>query len=95
MTRAQRFTADAMVGASSLGTLVAGVSVINPDIRSQIASAMGGDASQLTAVASHALEFVHTYTRVAGDSLPFLDNTPLVGFGILALVLTVMMVRTS
>jgi hypothetical protein len=94
MTRAQRLTADAMVSATGLGTLIAGVSMINPDVRGQIAGAVGGDTSEIAAAASRAIDFVHTFARAAGDYLPFLDNTPLVVFGILALVLTVMMARS-
>ena len=94
MTRAQRLTTDAMVSATSLGALIAGVSMINPDVRAQISGAIGGDTSQLAAVASRAIDFVHTFARASGDYLPFLDNAPLVGFGILALVLTAMMVRS-
>lgn len=82
-----------MVGASSLCTLIAGMSIISADVRDGIANAIGGDPTgQLSAMASRALEFVHVLGRVGGDYR--LDNTPLVGFGVVALVLTVMMART-
>jgi hypothetical protein len=90
MSRPRNHTADAMVGASSLCTLIAGVSIISPDLRAEMASAIGG-AGQLSAIASRALDFAHGIVRMAGDYR--LDADPLVGFGILALVLTVMMVR--
>jgi hypothetical protein len=93
MSRARKHTADAMVGASSLCTLIAGMSIVNPAVRAEIANAIAGDpAGQLGAMASRALDFVHVLVKVAGDYRP--DNTPLVGFGIVALVLTVMMFRT-
>ena len=81
-----------MVGATSLCTLIAGVSIISPEVRTQIANAMAGDpAAQLSAMASRALDYWHLLMRVAGDYSP--HNTPLVGFAIVALVLTVMMFR--
>jgi hypothetical protein len=93
MARAKRLTADAMLGASSLCTVVAGVSIINPQVRSQISSVIGSEATgQLAAMASRAVDFLHTFTRLAGDSFP--DSTPLAGFAILAVILTVMMVRS-
>ena len=86
-------TADAMVGASSLCTLVAGVSIISPDLRAQMASVIAGDTTgQLSAMASRAVDFVGAYVRMAGVYNP--DTTPLVGFGLVALVLGVMMFRT-
>ena len=92
MSQARSHTADAMVGASSLCTVIAGVSIISPDIRAEIARAISGDAAgQLGAMASRALDFAHVLVRVAGDYRT--DNAPLVGFGILAVVLTVMMAR--
>jgi hypothetical protein len=81
-----------MVGASSLCALIAGTSIISPEVRAEIANAIAGDpAGRLGAMASRALDFVHVFVRVVGDNRP--DNTPLLGFGIVALVLTVMLVR--
>lgn len=81
-----------MVGASSLFTLIAGVAIISPDVRAQIAHAMSGDAAgQLGAVASRALDFAHVLMRLAADYRT--DNAPLLGFGLVAVVLTVMMAR--
>ena len=92
MSRAKNHTANAMVGASSLCTLIAGMSIINPAVRAEIAGAIAGDpAGQLSAMASRGLDFAHVLVRVAGEYRP--DSTPLVGFGIVALVLTVMMAR--
>jgi len=93
MPRGRNRIADVMVGTSSLCTVIAGVSIISPDVRAGIANAFAGDPSgQLTAMASRASDFVRVLVNVAGDYRA--DNTPLVGFGILALVLTVMMFRT-
>ena len=81
-----------MVGASSLCAVVAGVSIISPDIRAEIARAVSGDAAgQLSATMSRAFDFARLMIRVAGDYRT--DNAALVGFGILAVVLTVMMAR--
>ena len=82
-----------MVGAGSICTLIAGMSVISPDVRSQLANAMAGDApSQLSALASRAQEYGHLVLRTARDLSP--DNTPLLGFAIVAVVLGVLMFRT-
>lgn len=82
-----------MVGATSLCTVAAGVSIINPQIRAQIAAAIGdGATGQLAAMASHATDFLHTLTQLAGDNFP--GNAPLAGFAIVAVALTVMMVRS-
>ena len=81
-----------MVSAGGLCALLAGTSIISPEVRGAIANVMAGDpAGQLSATASRAVEYMHTLSGIVGDYR--LDNTPLVGFGILALVLTVMMVR--
>jgi len=82
-----------MVGASSLCTLVAGLSIINPAVRAEIANVIAGDpGGQLSAGVSRALDFAQVLVRMAGEYRP--DSTPFVGFGIVALVLTVMMFRT-
>jgi len=82
-----------MVGATSLCSLIAGVSIISPEVRTQIANAMAGDpGTQLSAMASRAMDYGNLLVRVTRDYSP--DNTPLVGFGIVALVLTVLMFRS-
>lgn len=82
-----------MVGATSLCGLIAGMSIISPDVRTQIANAFAGDpGGQLSGMASRALDYGQLLLRVARDYSP--DSTPLVGFGIVALVLTVMMARS-
>jgi hypothetical protein len=93
MTPTRSRAADAMVSAGSLCTLAAGTSIISPEVRAAIANVIAGDpAGHVSALASRALEFAHTLSGVAGDYR--LDNTPLVGFGVVAVVLTVMMCRT-
>lgn len=82
-----------MVGASSLCTLIAGVSIVSPDARAEIARVIGGDGTgQLGALASRALDSAQMLVRLAGDYRT--DNAPLIGFAILAVVLTVMMARS-
>ena len=81
-----------MVGATSLCTLIAGVSIISPEMRVQIAGAIAGDpTAQLSAMTSRVLDYGNLLLRVTRDYSP--ETTPLVGFGIVALVLTVMMFR--
>ena len=81
-----------MVGATSLCSLIAGVSIISPEIRTQLANTMAGDpATQLSAMASRVLDYGNLLLRMVRDYGG--DNTPLVGFGIVALVLAFMMFR--
>jgi hypothetical protein len=92
MTRARRLTTDAMVGAGSLCTVIAGVSMIDPNLRAQMAGAFAGDSGvPLAAMAARALDAGHAVVRLTADYLP--DSTPLLGFGIVAIVLTAMMIR--
>ena len=93
MSHARSHTANAMVGASSFCTLIAGVSVISPEVRTQIASVMAGDpAVQLGAMASRVVDYGNMVLRLTRDYSP--DSTPLIGFGLVALVLTIMMFRS-
>ena len=92
MSRARSLFIDAMLGVTSLCTVMAGASIISPDVRAQLVAAMAGDATgQLSAIASRAFDFVHTYFSVVGDFGG--DNMPLAGCGILAVVLAFMMFR--
>jgi len=86
--------ADAMISTTSLCTLIAGVSIISPDVRAEIVKAISGDdpAGYFSAMASGAMDFAHMLSRTLADYRA--DNLPIMGFGIVALVLTVMMVRT-
>ena len=92
-SQARTRTADAMVGASSLCMLVAGVSMISPDVRTQLANATAADlGGQLHAVMSRALDYGHLIAGVARDY--GLENSPVAGFAILGVVLVVVMFRT-
>ena len=92
MSRARSFITDAMLAVTSLCTVMAGVSIISPDVRAQIVAAMAGDSTgQLTAMASRTFDFVHTLLNVVGGYGG--DNMPLAGVGILAVVLAFMMFR--
>jgi hypothetical protein len=92
VSRARPRTADAMVGAGGLCTLVAGVSFISPDVRTQVNAFAGDPAVQLSALASRALDYGNILVRAAGDYTP--DSTPFMGFAIIAVVLTFMMSRS-
>ena len=83
---------DAMVGAGSLCTLVAGMSVISPDIRTQVTAFAGDPGVQLGALASRVMEYGNMVTRLAGDYTP--DSTAFMGFAIVAVFLTFMMFRS-
>ena len=81
-----------MISASSLCMVVAGMSIISPDVRPHVVNALGDPAGQLSAMASRALEYGHMLARVTRDY--GVDNTALAGFGIVAVILTVMMFRS-
>jgi hypothetical protein len=81
-----------MVGASSLCSLVVGVSIVSPDVRTQVNAFAADPAVQLSALASRALDYGNVLVRAAGDYTP--DSTPLMGFAIVAVVLTLMMFRS-
>ena len=84
-------TADAMVSAGSLCMVIAGISVISPDVRLQVTNAIGDPAGQLSAVVFQALHYGDLCLRMARHYGG--DNTPLAGFAIVALFLTTMMFR--
>lgn len=92
MSRAHTHTADAMVGAGGLGTLAAGMWIVSPEVRTHVSAFAGDPAVQLSALASRALDYGNMLVRVAGDYTP--DSTPLMGFGLVAVVLTFMMFRS-
>ena len=95
MSRARHGTADALVGATSLCTLVAGAAIISPDIRSQVNAFAGDPVAQLSALASRALDYGNILVRTAGDYTPYTsDSTPFMGFAIVAVVLTLMLFRS-
>jgi len=89
----QRRTADAIVGATTFSTLLGGVWMISPDLRAAIGNVFTGNpADRLGALLSPAIDFVHGLARMASDYSS--DNAPLVGFGIVAVFLTVMMAKS-
>ena len=92
MSRARARTADAMVGASAFCTLVAGVSIISPDVRVQVDAFAGDPLVHLSALATRALDYGNMVVRAAGDYTP--DSTPFMGFALVAVVLTLMMFRS-
>lgn len=92
MSRARARTADAMVGVSGLCTLVAGVSFISPEVRTQVNAFAGNPLPQLSALASRVLDYGNMLARAAGDYAP--DSTPFMGFAVVAVVLTLMMFRS-
>lgn len=81
-----------MVGASGLCAMVAGVSIISPDIRAQVNAFAGDPVVQLSALASRAMDYGNILVRAAGDYAP--DSTPFMGFAVIAVVLTLMLFRS-
>ena len=92
MSRARTSTADAMVGASGLCTLGAGMWVVSPDVRIQVSQFAGDPAVHLSALTSRVLDYGNMLARVAGDYTP--DSTPFMGFALVAVFFTFMMARS-
>jgi hypothetical protein len=84
--------ADAMVGAGGVFTLVAGMSIISPDVRTQVNAFAGDPAVHLSGLASRAMDYGTMLARTFGDYTP--DSTPFMGFAIIAVFLTFMMARS-
>lgn len=81
-----------MVGASSFCMLIAGLWVISPDVREHLTTTAVDPGGQVSAMVSRALaygELALSMARHYGG-----DNTPLVGFAIVAVFLTAMMFRS-
>jgi cell pole-organizing protein PopZ len=82
-----------MFHTTSLCTVMAGVSFISPDVRSEIARVIAdGPAGHFSAMASRAVDFVHMLLPMLPDYRG--DNLPYVVYGFVALVLTVMMIKS-
>jgi len=82
-----------MIGTSSLCAVIAGISIVSADVRMQIANVIAGDpAGEVSAMTFRVLDFGRTFAGAAADYRA--ANAPLVGFGIAAVVLTIVMFRT-
>jgi hypothetical protein len=92
MSHARHGTADAMLGAGGLFTLVAGASIISPDVRMQVNAFAGDPGVQISALVSRTLDYGQMLLRAAGDFAP--DSTPFMGFAVVAVFLTFMMFRS-
>ena len=93
MSTARPWTAaDAMLGAGGLFTLVAGASVISPDVRLQVNAFAGDPGVQLGALVSRTVDYGHMLLRAAGEFAP--DSSPFMGFAVVAVFLTFMMFRS-
>ena len=91
MSRARAHATDVMIHTTSLCTVFAGVSFISPDLRAEIMRAIAdGPAGPLSAITSRAADVVHMLPPVLADIRG--DNLPIVAFGLVAVVLTMMMV---
>lgn len=82
-----------MLGASSLCAVVAGMSILSADVRSLIGNLIAGDpGGDLSAAALRLQDYSHALVRAAADYRA--ANAPLVGFGVVAVVLAFLMFRT-
>jgi hypothetical protein len=82
-----------MLGAGSIGVVFAGLWMLSPDVRERVALALADDPSrQLYDVVFRVQTFGHVFLRAVSD---YRDaNAPLVGFGIVAVVLAILMFKT-
>jgi hypothetical protein len=85
--------ADAMMSTSGVCALVAGIWVLSPDLRTQLANTSGGDlADQVRVTMARAESYSYEFLGVAaGDQAA---DPMLVGFLIVAGVITVLMLRS-
>jgi len=81
-----------MVGVSSLCMLAGGLWIISQDVRTHVAITLGDPSGQLSAMVSRAVDYGGLLLRVARHYGG--DNTPLAGFAIVAVFLTVLMFRS-
>ena len=93
MTKTRRQASDAMLSAGSLLALITGMSILNADVRVQVANIMAGDSNgQLSAMAFRAQSYGHELMKSAAQYRA--DNGPMVGFGLVAVVLAFLMFKT-
>ena len=92
MSRARTHTADAMVAASGLCTLSAGMWIVSPEVRTHVSAFAGDPTVPISALASRVVDYGNLLVRAAGDYAP--DSTPFMGFAIIAVFLTFMMARS-
>jgi hypothetical protein len=91
-TTSGRRAADVMIGFGSFGAVVAGVSVLSVDVRVYLANLLAGDpAGELPARVLWLQDHVHTLIRAAVEYRA--ANGPMVGFGVVAVVLALLMFR--
>lgn len=82
-----------MIGAGSLFTVIAGMTILNADVRLQLASVIAGDSNgQLSAMAFRAQSYGHELMQSAAAYRA--DNGPMLGFGLVAAVLAFLMFKT-
>jgi len=81
-----------MISASSIFAVLAGLSVFSEEVRGPLTRILGGDAADVSAMALRTQDFWHALTRAATDYAA--ANRPLVGFGVVAVVLAILMFRT-
>ena len=80
-----------MIGVTSLCMVAAGLAFISPEARATMTEAIGDPAGVFGPMASHAASYAHMLAGMAGDYRA--DNLPVVGFALVAVVLTGMMFR--
>ncbi len=82
-----------MIGASSLGAVAVGMSILNADVRTKVANVIAGDAGgDLSALAFSVQNYSHELMRSVSDYRA--ANGPMVAFGVVAVILAILMFRS-
>ena len=72
--------------------IVAGLAMISPEVRGYLAKMFSGDATDVTQLANRGHDFVRDTVKAAREYRA--NNAPMVGFGVVAVVLAFLMFRT-
>ena len=80
-----------MISVTSLCMVGAGLALISPEARATMTEAIGDPAGVFGRMVTRAASFAHMFAGMAGDYRA--DNLPVVGFALVAVVLTGMMFR--
>ena len=92
MAKARRKATDAMIGVSSVCSVLAGLSVFSVEVRAWIANLLAGDpAGEVSTMAFRAQGFGHEVVRSL--NVYRAENGPMVAFGVVAVLLALLMFK--
>ena len=83
---------DFLLTTVAIAILVAGLALISPDVRGYLAKIVSGDATEVTLLAHRAQDLTRDVIKAVNEYRA--NNVPMVGFGVVAVVLAFLMFRT-